>query len=108
MKFKVRDGFVVRIVSPVDLGNGRTEQQENSFFAGQLVDMDAATAELHAHKIEPQDKQSAAFMDAKPLVSTPASTIGVTPETLALAKAMAAEIVAQVLSAQSPNPAPLI
>lgn len=100
MKFKVREGFVVRIVSTVDLGDGRKQAQENHFYAGQAVDLDAAQADDHTHKLEPVDKAAAAFLDAKVLpVSAPTAAMP-TPDVMAMAKAMASEIVAQVLAAQ--------
>ena len=105
MKFKVREGFVVRLTNKVDLGDGKTEVQETTAYAGQAINVDAATADLHAHKLEPADKDAAAFMEAKVLPVSAASSIGVSPEMLALAKAMASEIVAQVMAAQT-APAP--
>ena len=106
MKFKVREGFVVRLSNRVDLGDGKTEVQETTAYAGQTINVDAATADLHAHKLEPADKEAAAFLEAKVLPVSAASSIGVTPEMLALAKAMAVEIVGQIMAAQAaPTPA---
>lgn len=100
MKFKVREGFVVRTVTTVDLGDGRAQAQENSYYAGQAVELDQAQAEDHAHKLEPQDKAATAWLEAKVLPVSNATALGTTPEVLAMAKAMAAEIVAQIMAAQ--------
>lgn len=105
MKFKVREGFVVRLSNKVDLGDGKTEVQETTAYAGQAINVDADTANLHAHKLEPADKDAIAFLDAKVLPVSAASSIGVTPEMLALAKALASEMVSQLMAAQA-APAP--
>lgn len=104
MKFKVREGFVVRLTNKVDLGDGKTEVQETTAYAGQAINVDAETANLHAHKLEPADKDATAFLEAKVLPVSAASSIGVTPEMLALAKAMAAEMVA-LMAPKAPAPA---
>lgn len=118
MKFKVREGFVVKIVSKIDLGDGQFEMQEFNAYGGQIVELDAAQAEQHTHKLEPVGKDATAFVDAKVLPASPAAAMGVSAEALALAQAMAAamvkEIVGQVLplvqtsaqpAAQSDKPA---
>lgn len=102
MKFKIRDGFICKFVTKVDLGNGTSEQQENTVFGGQTVDLDADSAELHVHKLEPLDKQASAFLDAKVLKVSDTAALGITPELAALAKAMASEMVAQIMAAQAP------
>lgn len=102
MKFKVRDGFVVKLITKIDLGNGTSEQQESTHFAGQIVDLDVETADLHTHKLEPMDKAATAYLDAKVMPVSQAAAMGITPELLALAKAMAAEIVAAAMQPVAP------
>lgn len=104
MKFKIRDGFVIKTVTKVDVGDGTFQMQENTSFSGQTVDLDATQAGDHAHKLEPMDKAAAAFLDAKVLPVSAAAAVGVTPEILALVKAMATEIAAQMLAVK-PAPA---
>jgi len=65
MKFKVRDGFVVRIQTRIDMPDGRIEVQETTFYGGQPVELDAAGAEQHVHKLEPADKAASAWLDSK-------------------------------------------
>ena len=105
MKFKVRDGFVVKLQNKIDLGDGRTEIQETTTFGGQVVDMDADTADQHVHKLEPLDKAATAHMECKVLPTSAASQLGVTPEMMAFATAMAKEIALQMISAMTPSAA---
>lgn len=104
MKFQVRPGFVLHLITHIDLGDGKTERQENSFFGDQRVDLTPEQAELHAHKLEPLDKAAESFLAAKVLPQSPASAISVTPETLALVQAMAAEMAKQIVAAMTPVP----
>lgn len=106
MKFQVRDGFVVRLMTVVDLGDGKTETQENSYFGNQLVEMSAAQADEHAHKLEPKDRIATEYLAGKVLQSPNAVPTGITPEASALIAETAKRLVAAMLAAQSPAPAP--
>lgn len=103
MKFQVRDGFVCKLVTKIDLGDGKTEQQENTIFAGQTVDMTAEQAELHAHKLEPKDAKAEAFLAAKVMPAAPGAAVGLTAEALALVQAMAAELAKQIVASMAPT-----
>lgn len=105
MKFKVREGFVVKLQNVIDLGDNRKEVQETTHFAGQSIDVDVDVADLHAHKLEPLDKAATAYLDAQVLPVSQASQLGITPETMAFATAMAKEIAAQMVAALKPVPA---
>lgn len=62
MKFTVRDGFVIHDTKLVEI-QGKLTEQTNSYYEGQTVDFDEATALNHAHKLESADKASATFLD---------------------------------------------
>jgi hypothetical protein len=99
MKFQVRADFVVRIINKVDLGDGKFDLQENSFFGGQMLDIPAEQADLHAHKLEPKDKAAEAYLAAKTAPQPPGQALGLTPESLALVQALATEIASKVMAA---------
>lgn len=71
MKFQVREGFVVKTVAQLEV-NGQNQIQENNYFGGQVVDLDAATATDHAHKLEPADKAATAHLEG---MCTPPSPV---------------------------------
>lgn len=114
MKFKVREGFVVKTITKVDLGNDKFEFQENTTYAGQVVDLTAEQAAEHAHKLEPApagkgavDKDAEAYLAGLSL--TPAAPVGITAEQSALIQAVAsatALAVAAALSGAKPAAAP--
>lgn len=62
MKFTVRNGFVIHDTKMVEI-QGKMTEQTNSYYEGQTVDFDEATALNHAHKLEPTNKESGAFFD---------------------------------------------
>lgn len=62
MKFTVREGFVVHDTKVVKINN-KVQEQTNSYYEGDEVDFDAATALAHAHKLTPADKASSQFID---------------------------------------------
>lgn len=100
MKFKVRDGFVVRITTKIEIAEGKFELQENSYHGGQLCDLTAEQAGQHAHKLEPlakdRDKASEDFLASKVLPSDAGAQLGITGEQQAFAKALAMEMVAAI------------
>jgi len=100
MKFQIREGMVAKITTKIDIGDGKTETQENTVFGGQVVDLSADQAELHAHKLEPKDKAAEAYLASKVMPVDESAQIGLPPQALALVKEMAAQIVAQVLAAK--------
>lgn len=104
MKFQIREGMVAKITTKIDIGDGKTETQENTVFGGQVVDLSADQAELHAHKLEPKDKAAEAYLASKVMPVDESAQIGLPPQALALVKEMATQmatqIVAQVLAAK--------
>lgn len=109
MKFKIRQGFVVHHVTYVDVpdGNGGStrEEQRNSYYAGQNVDFDEAAALQHYHKLDPQDKDARAWLDARAVAfDAPAapSAAGMSPADLA---ALVAQAVASAVASLQPAPA---
>jgi hypothetical protein len=68
MKFTVRSGFVVHITKLVTTGKGdkaTSRIQENSYYEGETIDLDAATALDHLHKLEPGDDEAVALMSTR-------------------------------------------
>lgn len=66
MKFIVRDGFVVHHTkfAKIKQGNQTINQpQTDSYYAGEEVDFDEATASEHAHKLQAVCKQAHAYAD---------------------------------------------
>ena len=92
MKFVVREGFVIHDTRLVKQGE-KTVEQTNSYFEGDDVDFDEATAQRHLHKLEPNDKAATAFVNARhaPVSAAPVAS-GISTELLA-------ELVAQGVAA---------
>lgn len=105
MKFFVRKGFVVIISKTVEVG-GRSQLQESSFYEGDEIDIDVATADEHAHKLEPADKKAEAYLASKHPAPVPAAVAPGQIDYVLLAQAIVA---AQALAAATPaapaNPA---
>lgn len=101
MKFKVRDGFVVKIVNVIDLGDGHTQAQETTTYGGQVVDLTPDQADDHAHKIEGLGKDSTAYLDAKVMPVSSTDSLGITPQMAALAEAIAASMVDKIMARQA-------
>ena len=99
MKFQVREGFVVKLSTKVDNGNGGYDMQENTIFSGQVVDLTADQADLHAQKLEPKDKQATDYLAAKVAPQPDGAALGLTPEALALVQSLATQIATQVIAA---------
>jgi hypothetical protein len=103
-KFKVRDGFVVKTVTRVDLGNDKFENQENTTYAGQIVELTTEQASDHAHKLEPApagkgsvDKDAETYLGGLTLpASAPA---GLSTEHVALIQAVASATAQAVAAA---------
>jgi elongation factor P--beta-lysine ligase len=62
MKFKIREGFLAQVVEIIDLGEGRTQPQTQTFYPGKPVELTAQQAREHAHKLEPVDKEAKDFL----------------------------------------------
>ncbi len=100
MRFTIRDGFVIHLVTLVDQGDDRAPvRQETTHYAKTAVELDAIQAKDHAHKLEPfkdskgkVDADSAAFLDGL-VVNSPA------PPSNADIDRLVAEKVAQALAA---------
>lgn len=106
MKFQVREGFVAAVSTKVDIGDGKHEIQTNTYFGGQICDLSAEQAELHAQKLEPKDKAATEFLEKKVLPTAPAASLGLSPEALALVQTLATEMAKQIVAAvQAPAPA---
>lgn len=106
MKVQVRDGFVVRYIVRVDLGDGKFDAQEMALYAGQKADLPIEIVDQHLHKLEPVDKAAGDYFATKVLPTAPATQLGITPESLAMVKALAAEMAAQILAVQASAQAP--
>lgn len=77
MKFTVRTGFVIHDTKMVEI-QGKLQEQTNSYYEGQTVDFDEATALAHAHKLESTNKETAAFFDKNfPAIAVVQATAGV-------------------------------
>ena len=102
MKFQVREGFVIHDTRIVDIG-GKPNEQTNSYYEGQPVDFDEATALAHLHKLEPVDKAAQAFAAARfaPVAQPPIG--GMDPAALS---ALIAQAVVAAVAAMSQTPAP--
>lgn len=78
MKFTVRDGFVIHDTKLVEI-QGKQQEQTNSYYEGQTVDFDEATAMQHAHKLEPEEKSAKDFLAKKyPPIAEAQAAAGVT------------------------------
>jgi hypothetical protein len=102
MKFQVRDGFSVQVINKVDMGDGRTEQQASNYYPGQVVDLDAATADQHAHKLEPKDKEAAGFLAAKVVVSPKPESVATADVARMVAEQVAAQMAAIMATMMTP------
>ncbi|MEI8327175.1 MAG: hypothetical protein WCH44_17800 [Betaproteobacteria bacterium] len=96
MKFSIRAGFVVHDTRLVKQGDKQVEQT-SSYYEGEAVDFDEATAANHLHKLEPTDRAATAFCNARfaPVAAQPGPA-GVDPTVLA---ALVAQAVTQALAA---------
>ena len=110
MKFKIRDGFVVKIVNLVDVGEGQPKQaQEVNYYAGQVCDLTEQQAKDHAHKLEPfvdakgkVDADAAAFLDELVVVSPPP------PTNADIDRLVAEKVTAALLAVLGPQAAALL
>lgn len=76
MKFQVREGFVVHDTKIVKVKQGSQEvkqPQTNTYYEGNEVDFDAATALEHLHKLEAKDKKAEDFVAS---LTTPEAAAG--------------------------------
>ena len=107
MKFTVREGFVIHDTRVVEQG-GKKVEQTSSYFEGDDVDFDEATALQNLHKLEPADKAATAFVTARfAPVSPPVMAGGIDPALLPalIAQAVTAALAAQAAAAASALPA---
>jgi hypothetical protein len=103
MKFKVREGLVVHLVTMVEVSEGKFEKQTNSYYAGQLVELDEEQANEHLHKLEAfKDRDAVEFLNSKVLAEAPGASLGLSPESMALVKAMAMEMATAIVAAIRP------
>lgn len=106
MKFQVREGFSVQTITKVDMGEGRIESQANNYYAGQLVEMDVATAEQHAHKLEPKDKEGAAWLAAKVISSPKPESVSASDVARLVAEQVAAQMTTLMAAMMGKGQAP--
>jgi hypothetical protein len=100
MKFKVRDGLVVHLVTEVEVSEGKFEKQTNSYYGGQLVELDEAQANEHLHKLEAfKDREAVEFLAGKVLPAAPGAALGLSAETTALVEALTSKMAAAILGA---------
>ena len=104
MKFTVREGFVIHDTRIVDQG-GKKVEQTNSYYEGDDVDFDEATALKHTHKLEPGDKAATKFLsDRFAPAAAPMVPGGIDPTVMAtlIAQAVAAAMAAQAAATAAP------
>lgn len=106
MKFQVRDGFVVEIVTLVDLGDGKTQTQTNTYYGKQICDLDQAQADRHFHKLEPKSKEAEAYLDSKVMPVAPGQALGLSGEAVALVEAMATAMATKIVAAMQTSAQP--
>lgn len=100
MKFQVREGFVIHDTRLVKNGDKQVEQT-NSYFEGNNVDFDEATAASHLHKLEPLDKEAKAFSAARVAPVSPPPVAGMDPAALAALIAQAVATAMATMTAQT-------
>lgn len=105
MKFLVREGFVCHLINRIEIGDGKFQDQEINYYGGQLCDLTAEQAADHAHKLEPKDNKAAEFLEAMHPVASDPQALNITPESLALVKAMATEMAKAMVAAMAAAPA---
>jgi len=100
MKFQVRAGFVIHDTRVVKV-NEKPVEQTNSYYEGDSVDFDEATALNHLHKLEPVDKPAVAFASARfaPVSAPPVAGIDPAQMATLIAQAVAAAMAAQATAA---------
>jgi hypothetical protein len=110
MKFIVREGFVVHDTKIVEI-NGQNQEQTNSYYEGQAVDFNEASALDHAHKLVPSDKSAQAFFDKNfpPIAEVQAQAGGVgdaSGQIAALAKQVSdlTALISVMVNASAGNP----
>ena len=87
MKFTVRAGLhlhhtrIIKSIDPKQADNVSTQYVP----PGETIELDAEAARLHAHRLEPADKDAATFLDA--LVTPVVANSPITAEALAAALA---------------------
>lgn len=89
MKFEVRDGFVVRVIRRIDLGNDKFQDQEITAYGGQVIDLTADEANDHGHKLAPLDKAATALLEAKVRPADTGTEVDMSPAQMALIQAVA-------------------
>lgn len=101
MKFQVRDGYVVRFVRKIQIAEDKFQDQEIVVYGGQVIDLDEAEANDHAHKLEAvaKDKEAVAFLDAKVLPPSPAASGVLDPGQLAMIQETAKQTALAVAAA---------
>jgi len=99
MKFNVRTGYVVHLATLVivmQAGREVKQEQTQSYYEGQTVELDADQARDHAHKLEPVDKAAERFLDGLVLANAqPAAAAAIDAGVLATAIAQALAMHAQ-------------
>jgi hypothetical protein len=101
MKFIVREGFVVHDKKTVEVA-GKPQTQEASYYEGNQVDFDQATADEHLHKLEPDDKAAREYVLSKYPVIVPPVATGI--DYAALATAVVAAMAAASAAPKPANP----
>ena len=104
MKFLVREGFVCHLINRIEIGDGKFQDQEINYYGGQVCDLTAEQAADHAHKLEPKDAKATEYLESLHPVPSDPQALNISPESLALVKAMAAEMAKAMLAAM-PAPA---
>lgn len=99
MKFQVREGFVIHDTRIVKVGDKPVEQT-SSYYEGDTVDFDEATAQAHLHKLEPLDKAAEKFVTARHAPVSQPAVAGMDPAVLS--QLIATAVAAALAGAQAP------
>ena len=65
MKFKVRDGFVLKRVDYEKSDDGSVLERTTSAYSGDTIDLSAEQALEHLHQLEPVDKEAKALVESR-------------------------------------------
>jgi hypothetical protein len=111
MKFKIRDGFVLKRVDYVTVDD-ETQEREMKNYAGETVDLSAEQATEHLHQLEPVDKAAIAFVESRFVPSAEVSQLvgGIGPDIQAfiqksITDGIQAGVTAALAAAQAQVPA---
>lgn len=105
MKFKVREGFVLKRTDMVQRGD-KFEPRDTIAYEGEEIDLTELQAAEHLHQLEAVDKAAQKFADARTVATAPVAAGGLDGEALqALIGQTVQAAVAAALAAVAAAPA---